>query len=393
MRRSAKREAVEDIATPAFIIDEAEIRSSSSRLRCLADDVGCKLLFSLKPLAFERAIRIIGEVVDGFSASSFFEARLAREILGDAGSLHLCTPGIRPDEIDELANLCDYVVFNSISQWDEFQSQIQGRAESGIRLNPELSLVKDRRYDPCRRFSRLGVSVGELVNAFERAKRKGLDGIHFHTNCDSEDFSGLLQTAVAVDRHLSRILEGLRWVNMGGGYIFAEEAVFDDFRRSVDLIRGKRDLEVFFEPGASFVRSAGTVVSSVLDIVTRDKRRIAILDTTVNHMPEVFEYQFEPDVAEHVGTGQYEYILAGCSCLAGDLFGDYSFNKPLKIGSRITFENVGAYSFVKANMFNGINLPSIYVLNQSGRLDLVKEFSFDDFASRCGFQSNQYANS
>jgi len=393
MRRPSKCEAVEQVRTAAFIIDEAEIRSSSGRLRQLADDVGCKLLFSLKPLAVERAVRIIGEVVDGFSASSYFEAKLAREILGEAGSLHLCTPGIRRDEIEKLAQLCDYVVFNSISQWDLFQPEIRGRAQSGIRLNPELSFVEDRRYDPCRRFSRLGVSIGDLANAFKGTRRKDLTGIHFHTNCDSENFSELLQTVIATDRHLSPILEGLRWVNMGGGYIFAEGGAFDDFRRSVDVIRGNRDLEVFFEPGASFVRSAGFVVSSVLDIVARDGKQIAILDTTVNHMPEVFEYQFEPDVAEHVNDGKYEYILAGCSCLAGDLFGEYAFDKPLKIGSRITFENLGAYTLVKANMFNGINLPSIYLLDQTGDLELIKQFSLEDFVSRFALPLNQYANS
>ncbi len=393
MRRLSKREVVGEVRTPAFIIDEAEIRSSSGRLRQLADDVGCKLLFSLKPLAVEQAVRIIGEFVDGFSASSFFEASLAREILGDLGSLHLCTPGIRRDEIRKLAQLCDYVVFNSISQWDHFQPEIRGRAQSGIRLNPELSFVADRRYDPCRRFSRLGVSVGDLIHAFEGTRRKDLSGIHFHTNCDSENFSELLQTVVATDRHLSPILEDLRWVNMGGGYIFAEGGVFDDFRRSVDVIRRNRDLEVFFEPGASFVRSAGFVVSSVLDIVARDEKQIAILDTTVNHMPEVFEYQFEPDVAEHVNDGKYEYILAGCSCLAGDLFGEYAFDRPLKIGSRITFENVGAYTLVKANMFNGINLPSIYLLDQTGDLELIKQFSLEDFVSRFTLPLIQYANS
>jgi carboxynorspermidine decarboxylase len=393
MRRPSRCEVGRQVQTPAFIIDEAEIRSSSGRLRQLADDVGCKLLFSLKPLAVERAVRIIGEFVDGFSASSYFEARLAREILSDAGSLHLCTPGIRQDEIEKLAQLCDYVVFNSISQWDDFQPEIRGRAQSGIRLNPGLSFIEDRRYDPCRRFSRLGVSVEDLIHAFDGTRRKGLSGIHFHTNCDSENFSELLQTVVATDRHLSPILKDLRWVNMGGGYIFAEGGVFDDFRRSVDVIRGNRDLEVFFEPGASFVRSAGLVVSSVLDIVTSHETRIAILDTTVNHMPEVFEYQFEPDVAEHINNGKYEYTLAGCSCLAGDLFGEYAFDRPLKIGSRITFENLGAYTLVKANMFNGINLPSIYLLDQTGDLELIKQFSLEDFVGRFTLQLNEYANS
>jgi carboxynorspermidine decarboxylase len=134
------------------------------------------------------------------------------------------------------------------------------------------------------------------------------------------------------------------------------------------------------------------LVTSVVDMLESDGKTIAILDASVNHLPEVFEYQFEPDVAEQCDGASNEYILAGASCLAGDVFGEYSFKEPLKIGSRVTFENVGAYTTVKATMFNGINLPSIYVLDEAGDLRLIREFTFEDFASRCGAPINDYAN-
>jgi carboxynorspermidine decarboxylase len=188
------------------------------------------------------------------------------------------------------------------------------------------------------------------------------------------------------------VLATLDWINIGGGYLFAESDGLAAFVETVHILRSKYNLDVFVEPGAAFVRSSGSLRARVVDMFQSDDKVLAILDTTINHLPEVFEYQYEPDVREHVDGGRFEYTLAGCSCLAGDVFGDYCFNDPLELGSRITFENVGAYSLVKAHMFNGINLPSIYMMDEDGSLELVKEFTFEDFANHCGFPSHKYAN-
>ena len=168
---------------------------------------------------------------------------------------------------------------------------------------------------------------------------------------------------------------------MGGGNL-------DAFHSTIQLLQSKYNLEVFIEPGASIVRKSGYIVSSVIDLFNSDGKSIAVLDTSVNHMPEVFEYQFEPDVVGHVDGGRHEYILAGCTCLAGDIFGEYAFNEPMEIGSRIVFSNAGAYTLVKAHMVYGVNLPSIYAYTQDGKLELKKEFGYEDFMSRCG--GNKY---
>jgi carboxynorspermidine decarboxylase len=157
-------------------------------------------------------------------------------------------------------------------------------------------------------------------------------------------------------------------------------------------LNSRYGVEVFLEPGAGIVNAAGYLIASIIDVFTSDGKSIAVLDSTVNHLPEVFEYQFEPDVVEHIDDAAHEYILVGCSCLAGDIFGEYSFNEPLEVGTRLTFKNVGAYSLAKAHMFNGINLPSIYMMGESGSPKLLKEFTFDDFASRCGLSSHEYAS-
>ncbi len=171
--------------------------------------------------------------------------------------------------------------------------------------------------------------------------------------------------------------------------MFDEYTDWSAFLEAVTLCKNKYGLEVFFEPGKGIVGEAGYIISTVLDIFDNDGKKIAVLDTTVNHMPEVFEYQYRPQVMQEYEDGKYEYILAGATCLAGDLFGEYSFDEPLEIGSRIIFENMGAYTLVKAHMFNGVNLPTIYTYSREGKLELIKQFSYDDFKSRCGANVNE----
>ncbi|MCH7690545.1 MAG: hypothetical protein IIA17_05820 [candidate division Zixibacteria bacterium] len=166
--------------------------------------------------------------------------------------------------------------------------------------------------------------------------------------------------------------------------MFDETTNWAPFEEAVHLLKSKYDLEVFFEPGKGIIGEAGYIISTVVDVFKSGDKNIAILDTTVNHMPEVFEYQYKPSIMQESETGKYRYILGGASCLAGDLFGEYSFDEPLKVGSKIVFEDMGAYTLVKAHMFNGINLPTIYLQNMDGELELIREFDYEDFLSRCG---------
>ena len=252
-------------------------------------------------------------------------------------------------------------------------------------------VADDVRYDPCRRHSKLGVELETLLRGLRDGDLKGMSGIHFHTACGSTSWEPLLRTIKVIERKLAVVMHELEWINLGGGYEWDETTDFGPLQETIDLLTKTYGLEVFLEPGSGIVNSAGSLISSVVDMLESDGKTVAILDTTVNHLPEVFEYQYEPDVAEHMDGAPHEYILAGCSCLAGDLFGEYAFEEPLDIGSRITFENVGAYSLVKANMFNGIDLPSIYIQCEDGELDLVREFTYEDFLARCGGEAHAAA--
>lgn len=351
--------------TPAFVCHVDELRRTASRIRAGARNAGCTLLYSVKANALHGVLTGLTPFIDGCGVSSLNEARAARTVLGDAGRLHLCTVAVPPRDAQELADICDYVTFNSLSQLRRWGPVFAGRASIGLRVNPGHSFLDDHRYDPCRPHTKLGVSLDDLA-ASAGSIAPMIDGIHVHSNCDSTDLGDLLETVSVLDSHIGHVLSQVKWVNLGGGYLFDEGVNVGPLRDAARLIRDRHGAEVVIEPGAAFVRDSGFVAASVLDLFTSDGKYVAVLDTTVNHMPEVFEYQFRPDVLGDSELGAHEYVLAGMSCLAGDVFGEYRFDDPLEIGSRVVFSNAGAYTIVKANTFNGIPLPTVYELRDDG---------------------------
>lgn len=372
-----------NLLTPAFVYDEDSILKKINTLSKLKRESDCKILFPLKTFSFFHALKIIANEVDGFSTSSLFETKLAREILGTRGLVHFTSPGLRPDEYKPIAEGCDYISFNSLSQWNQFSKKNRVKVSCGLRINPQLSFVKDERYNPCRKFSKLGVPLTQLLETDSESLRR-IDGILIHNNSESRDFKQLVKTITHVTSQLPSLFKNLKWINIGGGYLFDETVNLDCLVETILTLNRQYDQVVLFEPGKGIVGDAGYIVSRVLDIFKNDGRDIAVLDTSVNHMPEVFEYQFEPTVLNCSKNGKWQYLLAGSTCLAGDLFGEFCFDEQLEIGSRIIFKTMGAYTLVKAHMFNGINLPSVYAYSKERELVLKKKFNYDDFFVKCG---------
>ena len=368
-------------STPAFIFDASKITHNASVFNNICNENSITPLYSLKSLSLIRALELIKHYVNGFAASSYYEARLAREILQDAGTIHFHSPGIRPDEIDILCKLSDYFTVNSISQWIKYKERLLKATSPGIRINPNLSFVDDHRYDPCAENSKLGINLDYLKSIVEKDKAifDGIEGIHFHSNCESYNFNDLLSTIHYLIESIHPLLEKVHWINIGGGYYFDEGVDLEPLKQSISLLKLKYDVEIFSEPGSAIVQNAGTLTTQVIDIIDSQSKKIAILDTTVNHLPEVFEYQYEPKLFESANNGTHEYTVAGCSCLSGDMFGHYKFNSPLEIGNRVSFIDVGAYTFVKAHHFNGINLPSVYLKHSNSELELMNSFNYQDF--------------
>ena len=371
-------------SSPAFVLDETEVIKNLETLAELRTQCGCKVLYSVKALPFSAVIDMAQAFVDGFSVSSLFEARLADEVirqgsprdLAGQGSIHLTTPGIRHDELDELSLLCSHISFNSLSQYQRYAETAQAQSSIGLRINPKLSFLHDDRFDPCRRHSKLGVAIDELNRSIRLDQ---IQGLHVHNVFSATDFTPLIKTIDKLQQYLGPIgLAELEWLNIGGCYLFDQ---IDDHRPFVERVAKlihDYGLEVYVEPGKAVVGRAGYLVATVLDSFVSDGETLVILDTSVNHNPEVFEYQRQPELHEHDPDGPYSAILAGCTCLAGDVFGNYRFKAPLAVGDKVVFKNAGAYTLIKANRFNGYNLPDIYLSN-SLRVKKLKHYEYQDY--------------
>ena len=361
--------------SPAFIIDLDELQKNVIQLNVLRQQSGCKVLYSVKALPLSTVLQTIKPWVDGFSVSSLFEAQLANEILAGEGSLHLTTPGLRPDEWTTLSPLLSHISFNSLSQYQRFLELGTNKTSIGLRTNPKLSFLNDVRFDPCRPHSKLGVDIDEL---WQSDDLKNVKGLHIHTVFSAIDYTPLIKTVAKLRQYFGKDLAQLDWLNLGGGYLFKDIKHHQPFINLVSALKQDYNLDVYIEPGKALVDNTGYLVTTVLDCFKSDGKAVAILDTSVNHHPEVFEYQRKLELHAHQPNAKHSVILAGSSCLAGDLFGEYQFAQPLTVGDKLVFKNVGAYSLIKANRFNGYNLPTIYSYKNQ-QIQAEKHYHFADY--------------
>lgn len=380
-----------EVETPAFVLDLRHIHAARQLWQTIQQQTGARILYALKPLVHPDALETLAEGLDGFAVSSLFEAQAAREYLQEGQTLSITTPAYREDQWEHLNTLCSHIVLNSLSQWERFGKQSAHRASIGLRVNPGLSFVEDDRYNPARRNSKLGVPLAILTETLSLSPEllDGLQGLHFHTNCDSTDFTPLQVTVDHLMRHMDSLLSTVRWINLGSGYLLTPESDTKPLLRTIALLHERYpSANIYLEPGATLIRSAGYLVTTVLDLLPGDDTPIAVLDTTVNHAPEVFEYQFEPQPLHAGYDYPHRYILAGATCLAGDLFGIHAFPEPLAIASRIVFPDMGAYTWAKAHWFNGINLPTLYTVSIEGALQKRKAFDYAEYRSRMGLSKS-----
>lgn len=364
------------LKTPAFILNETQLIENLTTLTHIRQQSGCKILYAMKALPLVRMLDIAKPFVDGFAVSSLFEAQLAREVLAGQGEVHLTSPSLLAEELYELSALCTHINFNSLTQHSRYSAAVEEQASVGLRVNPKLSFLSDDRFNPCRRYSKLGVDIDALWQANQIDE---VSGLHFHTVFSATEFTPLIQTVEKLRRYFGHSLEKLKWLNFGGGYLFHHIENYQPFVDLVIELRRELKIDCYLEIGNGIVGNAAQIIASVIDIFESDGKTIAILDTSVNHNPEVFEYQRSPKIREQNENGRFSAILAGGTCLAGDVFGEYRFNHPLQIGDKITIENVGAYSLIKANRFNGHNLPTVYLQHANGELEFIKSYNYQDY--------------
>jgi carboxynorspermidine decarboxylase len=372
----------ERLPSPCFVVDESLIEKNLSILNSVQKRTGAKILLALKAFAMFSLFPLIRPILKGTCASGLHEARLGREEFGQ--QVHVFSPAYSKSEMEELVKYADHVVFNSFYQYRLFRSMILAshrKIQMGIRINPEHSEGTVPIYDPCSMGSRLGVRREQ----FEPDSLDGITGLHFHTLCQ-QNADALERTLQVVEQKFGKYIRQMNWLNFGGGHhITRDDYDIDRLCRSIERVTHQYDVQVYLEPGEAVALNSGILVTTVLDMVTADMP-VAILDTSATcHMPDVLEMPYRPEVigAESPGQKKWTCRLAGKSCLAGDVIGEYSFDNPLKPGDRLAFLDMAIYSMVKTTTFNGVQLPSIARYRpETNQLTIVRHFGYEDYKTR-----------
>ena len=370
-----------DFRTPYFVVDEARLKHNLTILQQVAKESGARILLAQKAFSMFACYPLIASYLSGTTASGLYEARLGKEKFG--GETHVFAPAYREDEFIELLSYADHLVFNSPDQVARFGPRAKAAGKSiGLRVNPECSTQEGHAiYDPCAPGSRLGTTLTQ----FDPSQLSLLDGLHFHTLCE-QNSDALETTLHAFEEKFGAYLPGLSWLNLGGGHhITRPDYDRDTLIRLVRHLRDTYGVTVYLEPGEAVVYYAGDLVSRVLAIVPNGDVQNVILDTSAAcHMPDVLEMPYRPPVqnAGEPGEKPHVYRLTGPTCLAGDIIGDYSFDTPLQEGDTVTFQDMALYTMVKTNTFNGQRLPDIRFQRENGPCELIRSFSYEDFAMR-----------
>ena len=376
-----KKEILKELPTPCYVIDEQALIRNLDILKSVEERTGCHILLAQKAFSSYCTYPLISRYLSGTTSSGLFEARLAHEEMGDK-EIHVFSPAYKDEDFDELLKICDHIVFNSFSQWKHFRSRIPDgcKTEFGLRINPEYSEIETDIYNPCFTNSRLGITLSN----FEENELEGISGLHFHTMCE-QGADTLERTIKVVEEKFGKYLYNMKWLNFGGGHHISKPGYDTDKLVSiVNRIKEKYGVQVYIEPGEAVAIDAGFLVTTVLDI-TKNGMELAIVDTSAAcHMPDVLEMPYRPFIIDSAQSGvlPFTYRLGGPTCLAGDIIGDYSFEDQLKIGDKLIFTDMAMYSIVKNNTFNGMPLPSIYLLHTDGSTELIKEFGYNDFKRR-----------
>lgn len=384
---SAEPEAVvpipwEDVPSPCYIVHTGLLEQNLRRLDSVQQRTGAKIILALKGFAMFSAFPWVRRYLKGTTASSLNEARLGFEEFG--GEVHVYAVAYLDHEFDEMLRMASHITFNSFTMWNRFKARALAAArpvEFGLRINPEYSEVKIALYNPCARGSRFGMTASQ----FEGVSLEGLTGMHFHTLCE-QNSDALEHTLDVVLPKFGPILKGMKWLNMGGGHhITRPDYDVDRLCRNIDRVRDGYGVDVVLEPGEAVALNTGFLVASVVDLFDNAGVRLAILDVSATaHMPDVLEMPYRPVI---LGSGQpgekpHLYRLGGLTCLAGDVIGDYSFDRPLEIGQKLVFTDMAHYTMVKNSTFNGVPLPSIALFEPGRGVKVVRRFGYEDYRNR-----------
>ena len=369
-------------STPIYICEESLLEKNLLLMQHIQNESGAKIILALKGFAMWSTFDLVGKYLQGCTASGLHEAKLAREMMNK--EVHTYSPAFKDDEIDEIARISDDIVFNTPTQFHRYYERVKTinpNISVSLRVNPEHSSSPVDLYNPCGLFSRLGTTIDN----FDESIVSKLDGLNFHALCE-QNVDALEGVLVAFEDKFGPYIDQMKYVNFGGGHHITR--VDYDVERLIEVIRAFKarhnNITVYLEPGEAVGWQTGYLVASVLDII-HNGMDLAILDTSAEaHMPDTLAMPYRAMVRNSGEASEkaYAYRLGGNTCLAGDIMGDYSFDAPLKVGDKIVFEDQIHYTFVKNTTFNGIKLPSLAILTKENELNIVHDFTYEDYKNR-----------
>ncbi len=365
-------------------MEETLLRRNLELIRGVARRADVEIILAFKAFALWRSFPIFREYINSTTASSLFEARLAKEEFGNKA--HTYSPAYTEEEFEDILACSSHITFNSLSQYQRFAQQVKGRASIGIRVNPEYSEIETELYNPCAPGSRFGILAKDLPEQLPT----DIEGFHIHCHCESGS-DVFARTLEHIEEKFLKWFPQIQWINFGGGHLMTRK----DYDVEL-LIKTLQDfharyphLKVILEPGSAFAWQTGPLVTKVVDIVENNGIKTAIINASFTcHMPDCLEMPYMPEIrgAEIVNgkssNSKYSYRIGGNSCLSGDFMGTWKFDHELQIGETLIFEDMIHYTTVKTTMFNGIGHPSIGMLHEDGTFELFRQFTYEDYRDR-----------
>ena len=363
-----------ELKTPYFMIDEAKLIANLEVAKRLKEQSGVKLVLALKCFSTWGVFDLIKPYLDGTTSSGPYEVRLGHETFG--GETHAYSVGYSEDDVKEVIEICNKLIFNSQSQLTAYRHLVEGKVSVGLRLNPGVSYAGQDLANPVREFSRLGVQADHLdTTVFEY-----INGVMFHMNCENKSVDAFSSLLDAISVRFGTYLDTLEWVSLGGGVFFTwPDYDVDKLATVLKAFSDKHTVQLYLEPGEAIITKTADLVVSVVDIVENGKKTAIVDSATEAHRLDTLIYNEPASILEASEQGQYEYIIGSCSCLAGDQFCETQFEQPLQIGQKLHLVDSAGYTMVKLNWFNGLKMPSVYCERRSGKIDKLNEFDYSDF--------------
>ncbi|MCG7499975.1 carboxynorspermidine decarboxylase [Vibrio sp. Of7-15] len=363
-----------ELKTPYFMINEDKLIANLETAKRLKELSGVKLVLALKCFSTWGVFDLIKPYLDGTTSSGPYEVKLGHETFG--GETHAYSVGYSEDDVKEVADICDKLIFNSQSQLVAHRHLVEGKASIGLRLNPGVSYAGQDLANPARQFSRLGVQADHIdPNVFE-----SLDGVMFHMNCENKDVDAFTRLLDSISEHFGTYLDKLDWVSLGGGVFFTWPGY--DVEKLACALRSfseKHGVQLYLEPGEAIITKTADLVVTVVDIVENVKKTAIVDSATEAHRLDTLIYDEPASIFEASENGEHEYVIGSCSCLAGDQFCEVTFDAPLEIGQKLHIMDSAGYTMVKLNWFNGLKMPSIYCERSNGEIQKLNEFDYSDF--------------